>query len=99
MVSSSPPGREVERDRAMEVRNADHAGVKRPQGQAADKWARRGAEPALVDVMSDPIVHLLMRRDHLRATDVWLIIEQGRQAVRARRGEAAGAWVCWDNRS
>ncbi|CCG41874.1 hypothetical protein [Magnetospirillum molischianum] len=35
---------------------------------APDPW--RSGEPALADVLADPIVHLLMRRDGLTADDV-----------------------------
>jgi len=42
-----------------------------------DPW--RSGEPALADVMADPIVHLLMRRDGLTVDEVWpLVTEAGR---------------------
>lgn len=42
-----------------------------------DPW--RSGEPALADLMADPIVHLLMRRDGLTVDEVWpLVTEAGR---------------------
>lgn len=34
------------------------------------KWARTGVEPPLSELMSDPIVHLLMLRDNITSEDV-----------------------------
>ena len=33
-------------------------------------WRDPGIEPSLEDVLSDPLVHLIMRRDHLSVADV-----------------------------
>ncbi|SEH34443.1 hypothetical protein [Magnetospirillum fulvum] len=45
--------------------------------RADDPW--RSGEPALADVMADPIVHLVMARDGLTAAEVWpLLTEAGR---------------------
>lgn len=35
------------------------------------KWARAGVEPLLSELMSDPIVHLLMLSDNITSEDVW----------------------------
>lgn len=40
--------------------------------RAADPW--RHGEPTLAEVMNDPIVHLLMRRDGLAADQVWSVV-------------------------
>jgi hypothetical protein len=46
-----------------------------------DLW--RSGEPALADLMADPIVHLLMARDGLTAADVWpLLAQAGRDLAR-----------------
>ena len=37
-----------------------------------DPW--RFGEPSLAEVMNDPIVHLLMRRDGLVADQVWPVV-------------------------
>lgn len=51
-------------------------------------WRRAGVELALHEVMAEPIVHLVMRRDHLTADDVWAVIEEVR---RRHRGTEPGA--------
>ncbi len=33
-------------------------------------WGEAGSEPRLSDVLSDPLVHLVMRRDGLQRADV-----------------------------
>jgi hypothetical protein len=38
------------------------------------KWAQSGVEPPLPELMSDPIVHLLMLRDNITSEDVWSAI-------------------------
>jgi hypothetical protein len=88
----------------MKISDTDQPAARFPKRRKPrEKWVRRGTEPALVDVMNDPIVRLLMRRDHLRPGDVWQVIEQGRQAVLERRRGAAPALgrsiiECWGNR-
>jgi hypothetical protein len=47
-------------------------------------WRRAGVELALHEVMAEPIVHLVMRRDHLTVDDVWAVVEE----VRRRQAEA-----------
>ncbi len=48
-------------------------------GRAADPW--RSGEPTLSEVMADPIVHLLMRRDGLTPGDVWPVLADARHAL------------------
>jgi len=47
-------------------------------------WRRAGVELALDEVMAEPIVHLVMRRDGLTPEDVWAVVEE----VRRRHAEA-----------
>ncbi len=42
----------------------------------AEIWMS-GREPELAEVMSDPIVHLIMRRDGLSEGDVWAAVRLG----------------------
>jgi len=51
---------------AMEIGLADQA----RRASAADMWRDPGVEPSLEDVLSDPLVNLIMRRDHLSVADV-----------------------------
>jgi len=46
-------------------------------------YARAGTEPPLEDVLSDPVVQLIMRADHLEAAEVWHLLETvaGRRLV------------------
>jgi len=56
----------------------------------ATNWARAGVEPALEEVMADPVVHLVMRRDGLTAKDVRAVLETVRRQ-HARGRERGGA--------
>jgi hypothetical protein len=47
-------------------------------------WRRAGFELPLHEVMAEPIVHLVMRRDGLTPEDVWAVVEE----VRHRQAEA-----------
>jgi hypothetical protein len=42
-------------------------------------WRRAGVELALHEVMAEPIVHLVMRRDGLTPEDVWALVEEVRR--------------------
>ena len=53
-------------------------------------WSRAGVELVLHEVMAEPIVHLVMRRDRLTADDVWAVINEAQRRQRLRT-EAAGA--------
>lgn len=45
-----------------------------------DPW--RTGEPSLTEVMTDPLVHLVMRRDGLRSDQVWPVIRQAQSDLR-----------------
>ncbi len=51
------------------------------------EWIQTGAEPALWELMSDPIVLLLMRRDGVTPAD----LQMGIDALRRRRWPHAAA--------
>lgn len=48
-------------------------------------------EPGIRDLMADPIVHAVMRRDGLESADVWRVIAHAAKALHrsARRVSAA----------
>ena len=47
-----------------------------------DPW--RQGEPSLVEVMSDPLVHLLMQRDGLVVEEVWPVVLEARSRLGRR---------------
>jgi hypothetical protein len=47
-------------------------------------WTEFGEEPSLAEVMADPIVHLVMARDHLTHADVESAVALGRRQLRSR---------------
>jgi hypothetical protein len=49
---------------------------------SSDPWLH--GEPALLDVMEDPIVYLLMRRDGLDSDDVWPLVMAAQYGLRRR---------------
>lgn len=42
-------------------------------------WSQPGEEPKLQDLMTDPMVELIMARDNLQADDVWKVVEEAKQ--------------------
>ncbi len=48
----------------------------------SDSWSEAGREPRIEDLMADPIVHLVMRRDGLTANQVWHWIFQAQRRLR-----------------
>jgi hypothetical protein len=55
----------------------NHAKALRPVPiRASDPW--RYGEPYLSDVMNDPLVHLVMKRDGLGLQDVWPVLLRAR---------------------
>ena len=47
-------------------------------------WSEAGTEPRLADLLADPIVHLVMARDHLSRADVESAVAFGRRQMRSR---------------
>jgi len=47
-------------------------------------FARAGDEPTLTDLLADPVLHTLLRCDHLSEGDLQTAIERGRAALRLR---------------
>ena len=51
---------------------------------AGEAWGKAGAEPRLADLLADPVVHLVMGRDHLARADLEAAIARGQLALRRR---------------
>ena len=49
---------------------------------AQDDWLK--GEPPIEEILTDPIMHLVMRRDNLGPADVWAAIDRGRAALHGR---------------
>ena len=47
-------------------------------------WSEAGTEPKLADMLADPIVHLVMARDHLSRADVEKAVAYGQRLLRSR---------------
>lgn len=43
-----------------------------------DPWAKAGIEPRLEEVLADPVVHLVMRRDRVSERELRAVIERAR---------------------
>ena len=54
-------------------------------------WATAGSEPTLEEVMSDPLVALVMRRDRLTGENVWAAIRIARRRLREAGEPVAGS--------
>lgn len=52
-------------------------------------WLRAGVEPSLAELLNDPLVRLIMLRDHLAPSDVLRVLGRTR-AHRRRRAAASG---------
>ena len=52
-----------------------------------ETWLK--GEPSLENLLSDPIVQLVMRRDGLTAKDIWAVTYRARSALRTH-AEASG---------
>ena len=75
---------------------ATHSVTPGPQlirARAFDPW--RHGEPSVAEVMSDPLVHLLMQRDGLVVDEVWpqILEVQSRLGRRLLRSMAVAAWA------
>ena len=68
----------------MPIRPDDFGGsfrAKSVRGTAED-WLRPGAEPLLGEVLADPLVHLVMRRDGVSQTQLRGIIARAQACLR-----------------
>ncbi len=52
---------------------------------ATELWQNPGIEPKLEDMLADPLIHLVMQRDHISRTDVEKVIDQTRARLMAAR--------------
>jgi hypothetical protein len=50
--------------------------------RTADHWLRPGAEPQLCEVLADPLVHLVMRRDGVSQAQLRNIIARTQACLR-----------------
>ena len=48
------------------------------------RWSTAGTEPALADMLADPIVHLVMRRDGVTEDALRRVIEAAQAMLRSR---------------
>ena len=48
------------------------------------RWSVGGTEPALADLLADPIVHLVMRRDSVTDADLRRVIAVAQATLRSR---------------
>jgi hypothetical protein len=66
----------------------------RPRADAPGRWAamqhswdRAGCEPAVEEMLSDPIVQLLAQRDGLSTQDLRLAVTRAERALASRRSQ------------
>ena len=52
--------------------------------------ARCDGEPALADLLDDPVLHVLMARDHVDRADLQALIQVAQQHLAVRKVSAAG---------
>jgi hypothetical protein len=48
------------------------------------RWSRGGTEPALAEIMADPIVHLVMRRDGVTESQLLRVVAVAQAVLRSR---------------
>jgi hypothetical protein len=72
------------------LRSAEHGGAAVPDASAGEsssepsrhgEYAEAGIEPPLEELLDDPVIHLMMRADHLEP-------EQVRRLLTSRQGQA-----------
>jgi hypothetical protein len=57
----------------------------------AREWLGAGREPALADVLADPLVHLLMRRDGVSPAQLDAVIAAARSRLGGNPGRCCAA--------
>jgi hypothetical protein len=55
----------------------------------AQDYREAGVEPSVEDLMSDPIVHLILRRDRITPADTWAAVTDARRRLRRQRARTA----------
>jgi hypothetical protein len=55
---------------------------RKPRDTLTRRWTAAGVEPALAEVLADPMVHLVMRRDGVSPCGLWQVIAAARAALR-----------------
>jgi hypothetical protein len=65
---------------------ATRCAVASPARRASDgdRWTGAGAEPALEELLADPVLHLVMRRDGVSPAELRAVIAAARARRRAR---------------
>ncbi len=48
------------------------------------RWRRGGVEPGIEELLTDPIVGLVLQRDRITLDDVWAVIYKARRERRVR---------------
>ncbi len=56
------------------------------------RWCEAGEEPTLEDVLADPIVHMVARRDGLSARDVQNAASEARLSLGRRRSASTASF-------
>lgn len=56
----------------------------RGRARPGPDWSSAGIEPRVQEILEDPIVRLVMRRDRLAAADVRAVIDEARRRLHAR---------------
>ena len=57
---------------------------RRLSGRTRQTWSGAGDEPSLSEVLADPLVHLVMRRDGVTRSELEAVIAHGRTLLRRR---------------
>ena len=52
-------------------------------------YREAGVEPSVEDLMSDPIVHLILRRDRITPADTWAAVTDARRSLHRQRARTA----------
>lgn len=50
-------------------------------------WCRTGEEPALEELLADPMVQLVAQRDGLTAADIWIAAHDAQRLLRSCGGQ------------
>lgn len=53
-------------------------------------WSKGGVEPSVAEILSDPIVHLMMQRDGVALDDMRTLVHAARVSLPGGPGDASG---------